>query len=62
MSARRRRHRLGGSTIDITIVVSDSHAIGLINRSRVNHPPEKFVVHRAMLCQARGSALCRHLD
>jgi hypothetical protein len=57
MSARRRHHRSGGSTIDITIVVFDSHAVGLINRSRANHTTETFVVHRAMLRQARGSSL-----
>jgi hypothetical protein len=57
MLACRRHHRSGGSTIDITIVVSSSHIVGLINRSRANHPPETFVVHRAMLRQARGSSL-----
>jgi hypothetical protein len=51
MSACRRHHRSGGSTIDITIVV------GLINGSWANHPPETFVVHRMMLRQARGSSL-----
>jgi hypothetical protein len=32
ISARRRHHRSGGSTFDITIVVSASHVIDLINR------------------------------
>jgi hypothetical protein len=31
MPARRGHHRSGGSIIDITIVVFDSHAVGLIN-------------------------------
>jgi hypothetical protein len=57
MPARRRHHRSGGSTI----IVSASHVIGLINRSRANHPPETFIVHRAMLRQARGPSLCRLL-
>jgi hypothetical protein len=61
MPAPRRHHRSGGSTINITIVVSDSHVVGLINRSRANHPPETFVIHRAMLRQARGSLLRRLL-
>jgi hypothetical protein len=61
MSARRRHHRSGGSTIDITIVVSTMHTVGLINRSWANHPPEMFVVHRAMLRQARGPSLHRLL-
>jgi hypothetical protein len=61
MPARRRHHRLGGSTIDITIIVSDSHTVGLINRSPTNHPPETFVVHCAMLRQARGPSLRRLL-
>jgi hypothetical protein len=42
MSARHRHHRSGGSTIDITIVVYDSHAVNLMIRSRANHPPETF--------------------
>jgi hypothetical protein len=32
VSARRRHHRSGGSTFDITIVVSASHVVDLINR------------------------------
>jgi hypothetical protein len=59
--ARRRHYRSGGSTIDITIVVSDLHAVGLINRSRANQHPETFFVHRAMLRQARGPSLRRLL-
>jgi hypothetical protein len=62
MSARCRHHRSGGSTIDITIVISASHAVGLINRSRANHHPETFVIHRAMLRQARGPSLRRLLE
>jgi hypothetical protein len=61
MPAHRRHHRSGGSTIDITIVVYDPHVVALMNRSRVNHPSEAFVVHRAMVRQARGSSLRRLL-
>jgi hypothetical protein len=61
MPTRCRHHLSGDSTIDIIVVISDSHVVGLINRSRANHPPETFVIHRAMLCQARGSSLCRLL-
>jgi hypothetical protein len=61
MSARRHHHRSRSSTIDITIVISDSHDVGLINRSWANHPPETFVVHHTMLRQARGSSLHRLL-
>jgi hypothetical protein len=61
MSACRCIHRSEGSTIDITIIVSSSHVVGLINRSWANHPPEMFVVHRAILRQARGPSLRRLL-
>jgi hypothetical protein len=56
-SAHRRHHRSGGSTIDIAIVVPASHVVGLINRSRVNHPPETSVVLCVMLRQERGLPL-----